>query len=709
LQIARYVGIGWLGYRLCYVFRKRTGLLRRQTPAYVWNDRPLATWVKEDVSAFSNEYFSWRREHAGRFFFSELPAFPPSEIKNQRSASAEADAILAGNWAYFNHMTKDIGFPPNWHKQPVTGRIVSIHKHWSQIDDFNKGDIKLIWEPSRFAVVYTLVRAYAITRDERYPAAFWILVKDWMKHNPPQLGCNWKCGQEAAIRLMAWCFGLYAFADSPHTTPDRVAQLAAIIAAHAERIEANIGYARSQNNNHALSEAIGLWSVGLLFPEFKHAQTWRSHGMRILAEEVRRQIYDDGSYLMSSINYHRVMLHALIWALRLGEVNGERLPDDVYRRFSLATQFLYNITDTETGRTPNYGANDGTLMLPLSTCDYNDFRPVLQAAHYLLHRERLFGQGPWDEDLIWLFGPDALKTQIINEQKTDLEAGTGGYYTLRSRTGFVFVRCATIRDRPLQADMLHVDLWWRGQNVALDPGTYSYNAPKPWNDRLAHTHYHNTVTVDYLDQMERVGKFLWLPWVKGRLLRRVKSKNGHFAYLEGEHNGYKRLRVPVCYRRGILRLGEEWWLVVDSLRSNGDHHYRLHWLLLDVPFEWDDDKGHLRLQTDVGDYHMHIISISNNGKYSFVRAAVDGPRGWRAPYYYSREAALSIDFVVQANSTSFWTLFGPGPAEVKREGRVLQVATQDWQAQVQSQMDVVDPLITMVAFKGKHEEVFEII
>ena len=45
-------------------------------------------------------------------------------------------------------------------------------KHWSQISDDSATDIKFIWEPNRFAFVYTLVRAYAVTPDEKYPQAF---------------------------------------------------------------------------------------------------------------------------------------------------------------------------------------------------------------------------------------------------------------------------------------------------------------------------------------------------------------------------------------------------------------------------------------------------------------------------------------------------------------------------------------------------------
>jgi len=109
-----------------------------------------------------------------------------------------------------------------------------------------------------------------------------------------------------------------------------------------------------------------------------------------------------------------------------------------------------------------------------------------------------------------------LQSDVKTRLRIDLKAETGGYYTLSSKTCFAFIRSATFRDRPGQADMLHLDLWHKGHNIAMDAGTFSYNAPDPWNNPFAHSVYHNTVTVDGYDQMERAGKFLWLPWLKSR-------------------------------------------------------------------------------------------------------------------------------------------------------------------------------------------------
>ena len=685
LRVVRELGPGWALYRLLYALQRRSGWLAYRMPAYAWEDRPLRTWLHLDVPAQPDAYAAWREEHGGRFFpstglraealkaegsglrFDDVArarwteALREIQGAGQRDLLDEAEAVLAGRWRYFAHREVPVGlrpeacpersrraqpegFPPDWSRNPLNGVVVPSTRHWSRISDFGHGDIKLVWEASRFAVAYTLVRAYWVSGDERYPAAFWTLIEDWRRANPPQRGPNWKSGQEAAFRIMAWCFALYGFAGSPHTTPERLAMLAEMIAAHANRIEGNIAYARSQKSNHAISEAVGLWMVGLLFPEFGRAERWRELGRRVLEEEAQRQIYPDGSYVQHSTNYHRLMLHDYLWAIRLGELNGYPLSDGLQERVCRAVGFLYQLQDEKTGQVPCYGANDGALILPLNICDYQGYRPVLAAGHYLCHGERLYPLGPWDEDLLWLFGPEALQAPVKARVRTSLTALTGGYFTLRGEDGFGFVRCATYRDRPGQADMLHFDLWWRGINVACDAGTYSYNGPLPWNNGLAATEVHNTMTVDGLDQMERGPHFLWFGWTKSQVRFQARSDRGWLEYFEGEHYGYRRLPQSVTHRRAVVRVGDNVWLVVDDMLGEGVHRFRLHWLLPDLEHDLDEGTQCLVLHTEQGDYGVWL-SYHGGGstRISLVRGADKGTtRGWRSPYYSVRVPALSL-------------------------------------------------------------------
>ena len=679
LQLVKLLGPSWVAFRIGYAMRLRTGLLCRQMPAYPWSRRPFRTWLKPDIPYEPHEYFHWRGQQGIRFFFDQLPQAFNVDPSVQGSVLTKANRVLEGSWPYFSHDWYTIGFPPDWHFNPQTQHHLLATRHWTQIGDFEDGDIKLVWEPNRFAVVFLFARAYVMSRDERYADAFWRLVEDWAECNPPQLGPNWKCGQEVSIRLMAWIFGLYVFLESVHTTPERVATLVTLIAAQTERIERNISYAHSGKSNHGISEAAGLWTVGLLFPELAKAQRWRDKGRQLLEEEIKRQIYVDGSYVMPSLNYYRMALHACLWSLRLGELNGQLFGEDVYSAVSKGIRFLSALTDPFTGQTPNFGSNDGAMILPLNHCDYVDFRPLLQLGQYACHRNLLFDAGPWDEDVFWLYGKNALCAQRIGHTPNSQAFQEGGYYTLRSSDSWAMIRCAALRDRPFQLDQLHVDLWWKGINIACDAGTFLYNGPPPWNNGLASTAVHNTVMVDRQEQSTQVGRFTWVDWAQGR--RRHLVRSGSLQYWEGEHDGYRRLPDPVVHRRAVLQIGAEHWLIVDRLSGSTPHEYRLHWLIADFPYSWSEQDGRLSLTTPSGSFEIIIASFQMDMDVSLVRADPHSTRGWRSLYYNHRVPALSVTGTVKCDDVVFLTFLGPAGNLVLLDNSI-QLKADRWTAEV---------------------------
>src|SRR5579859_3105321 len=117
-QIARYFGIDWLVFRAGYAARIKTGMLRRQMPIYGWDDRPLAYWLKEGVPSNPPAYVRWRAEQPIRFFFTKLPSNIPDAVATQ------AEALLSGKWKFFEHTDYELGFPPDWHLNPLTQRRV---------------------------------------------------------------------------------------------------------------------------------------------------------------------------------------------------------------------------------------------------------------------------------------------------------------------------------------------------------------------------------------------------------------------------------------------------------------------------------------------------------------------------------------------------------------------------------------------------------
>jgi len=295
LQIGRTFGVRDGLLRAEYEVQRASGLMSRRMQSV----RGWESWDLKHIAPKTSpeELLNIRRQGGRPFFFSDSRSLAPdlSRILGQegeRLVGAEAKGVLEGNLPFFGRLSFACGFRPKWFQNPVTGQRVSPDRPWTEMrfasDDY--GDLKFILEPSRFLFVYPLARAYAISGDERFPVAFWSAVEDWASNSLPMSGPLWICGQESSLRIIAWTFALYAFLHSPATTPQRVALLLSMIAAHAWRTAQTVGYARSQRSNHLFSEAVGLWTAGTLYPELKNAVVWQKQGASLLREAVLDQI-----------------------------------------------------------------------------------------------------------------------------------------------------------------------------------------------------------------------------------------------------------------------------------------------------------------------------------------------------------------------------------------------------------------------------------
>ncbi len=505
-------------------------------------------------------------------------------------------------------------------------------RHWTHHDYARIGgrDIKLTWEPARFGWAITLARAYCLTGDPAYPDFFYRQVRVFQAENPPYRGPHWANGQEVALRLthMA-CTHLVFGWQAPglyHT-----------LALHAHRLPATLVYARAQRNNHLLSEAAGLMTAGLVLEGHPRAAGWIERGWSALNRGLQDQIDPHGAYIQQSANYHRLMLSLALWGGFVAHRAGLSYPPATRSRLAAATAWLLALCDPNNGRLPNLGPNDGAYILPFSACPFHDFRPVLQAAARAFLGEAVFPPGPWDEMSDWLASPHRAEgatpgTGLLAMQHPDLP-------------GRAFLRAARFHGRPGHADQLHLDLWWRGQNIAMDPGTYHYNAEPPWENALRTALHHNTLTVDGRDQMTPAGRFLYLDPARARVL----AIQGGLA---AEHDGYRRLGLT---HRRTLEAPADGWRVIDEVFAAGEMPagrepaLRLHWLLPDFP--WKELPDGLALHTPMGRIEVHLeTQLASEFHLSLVRAGEfllgGGPAaptlGWFSPTYALKEPALSL-------------------------------------------------------------------
>lgn len=636
IAIFRQYGFKRLFIRACHQAIRKTGCFPRRFSSYKWDDRPLPFWLSD--SAVSVDEIR-KAIHSEKSFFFDPDALPESNNIGD-GCLHEAGQLLKGRFLYFSSQYGELGFPnPDWKLNPFTGERDTFSGHWTQCPEFDigRGDIKVIWEPSRFSWVYALCRAYALTGNEDYANAFWLLLESWMEMNPPQMGSNWFCGQELAIRCLALVFGWHVFARSKTSTNERFSRLAVLLAASAERINGNISYARIQMGNHATSEAAALYTIGLLFPCFKQSAHWLAKGRYVLEDEAKCYNWHDGSYTQHSFNYHRLMLHTYLWCLRLADLNNDNFSEDLKKRIQASYLFLYKLQDPDTGRLPNYGPNDGALLLPLNDCDYLDYRPLLNACHFYFEDKHLYPEGSWREDVTWLFN-DTTKTASFDVPiRSNTAFKVGGYYTLRGIESWAMIRCHSFRNRPNQADLLHLDLWWKGWNLLRDSGTFSYFTPKSEAaNYFVSTRSHNSIMLGGLDQMLKGTRFRWYSLAKSKLI--AYRKYPGVDVFCGEHYGYLRLTSRAIHRRTVCHIDDLLWVVFDCVEGEGQETAEIFWNLMQG-IDVEDMGEYYRLSKDSRVASLGVYT-SNESSCRLVVGSQD-PRfmGWESLYYGTREPA----------------------------------------------------------------------
>ncbi len=549
----------------------------------------------------------------------------------------EADAVLLGQAKLFGGDLAPLNFSipgpvSHWTKHEV-GKILT------PIDD-----IKFIWEPARFGWAITLGKAYYFTEKKQYSDAFWLFLEEFTQNNPLNIGPNWQSGQEVALRLIALVISLNLFRPSLRSRPKKILSILKLLADHAERILPTLTYAKAQNNNHLISEAVGLYTAGVFLSKHPRSAKWKKTGFELFNHALKTQVSSNGEYIQHSTNYHRMFLMLSLWMQYLLKTEKKDFEDQVKKNLSQATQWLIGQLDPSSGKVPNLGHNDGSNILVLSNGDYSDYRPVSQASSRAFLTKAALPAGEWDDLCVWL----GLASSPVLPESIDLKK-SWGEDRIGTAVSWASMRAVRYNSRPAHADQLHVEIWHQGINIACDAGTYLYNTAFPWDNRLSTTLVHNTVSINEHDQMTRASRFLWLDWSRAKISRNNPNM------LNGIHDGY--IKDGVIHKRKLENKFGEGWLITDKLiQVTGKKNQRkilLNWLLPDWPFELTGNI--ITCNTPVGEMQFKLftengivadgLNIIRSGK-SLNGKSDSRLHGWYSPTYGVKIPSLSVQYSV---------------------------------------------------------------
>ncbi len=481
-------------------------------------------------------------------------------VSDKKKVIEIADNAIKGRIKAFSSIELDYGDPINWHINPITRVEVDKTIKWYRIPDFdsNRGDIKVVWEASRFTHFFYFARAYMITKDSKYYEAYSNQLKSWLQQNNYPYGANYKCGQEATLRMINALIVYSVFNAYGLTGNHDKVNLKELLIGSYKKVSSNFFYAhRCIKNNHTLSEITGL-IIGAWCSDDQVALKKAYH---LMNKEIENQFLKDGGYVQYSFNYQRFALQIMEILLKISKKTETNLSKKSLNLINKSVLLMYQLQD-ETGDVPNYGSNDGALIFPVSLCDYRDFRPVLNTIYVLTQGERLYEHGTYDEEILWFSDRKLNDLPLATTSRKSVGFKDSGLYSMRHKEGFLMIVLQDFKTRPAQMDQMHVDLWHKGVNILCDSGTYSYAVDI--GKRMALTGAHNTVKINNKEQMKKHGPFLIYDWT---YTKDVEFNNNHFKGTMISKNGY-------LHSRGIEKNSDS-YIFEDMVMVDGSEHLRV--------------------------------------------------------------------------------------------------------------------------------------
>jgi hypothetical protein len=555
-----------------------------------------------------------------------------------------ADQILAHRFPLLG-LTIDTGPVIDWRCDYLHGISTGIpYFRLSPYLDFGlAGDHKVIWELNRHQQLILLAQAYQLTHRSTYLEEAFRELQSWMESNPFLRGINWASALEVAFRALSWAWFWRMARDQ--MTGALSKRLLTILYHHGRFLELNLSVYFSPNT-HLLGEAVALHALGVLFPEFPHADRWADRGGRIVREELERQVRPDGSHFEQSTYYHVYALDFFLFHRLLA------MPGEAYdARLVGMAEYLHALLGPS-GALPLIGDDDGgRLFHPYG--ERNEFGRATLATCSVT-----FGRPEWlrgEEDLpvqaAWWLGVDVLKLRPATAPPpvSRLFADSGmaimaaGDVQMEVKAG----PFGSGSGGHSHSDALSLTARVGQREILIDPGTFTYMADPRERDRFRGTASHNTVRIDDRDQAVPSGPFRWRDMPAVEVRRWTASADRDYLDAECRYAGF-------THRRRVIFVKPATVIVLDTVDGPPGEHRLEQW--------W------------------HLGAAGEAARFSFDRPAklIDA---WRSRALCSKEAAIAllvtVDATLPATLAMALDLSGTplsGPLEVRREGDAVAVA-----------------------------------
>ncbi len=491
---------------------------------------------------------------------------------------ARADNFLNHKFNLLGSGEKFLGKEINWHTDFKSG-ISWSKDYYTKIKIVNQNDnsdIKVPWELSRLQHFIDLGKAYWITEDEAYLKEFVLTIRHWEKENQVGYGPNWTCSMEVAIRAINIIWGLYFFSAKNLLTDKFIQQTVRLLYYHALHIEQNLETIEDgANTNHLLSNYLGLFYIGLLFPEFDRSQKWRQLACKGLEKEIALEINRDGADYECSTSYHRLVFEIFLSAYILGKKNNFQFSDNYKSTLQKMMHFSESITPPS-GKTPLVGDNDDGFIIKLSH-DNPAFHSHLIELGAEIFNTPLPNFVEKSEESLFYFGILNSSSLIKKVVRSSLFKESG-YAVIRNKKLHLLFSASKLAPKALGGhkhnDNLSFTLEYNKIPFFIDPGTFCYTSDFSMRNENRSVASHNTVSIDSEEQNRFHNSRLFYLCNDSKSEIDLWANNNKTIIVSGFHRGYEQSNSKIIHRRTIqVNLKTSLIEITDEITGDSDKEH----------------------------------------------------------------------------------------------------------------------------------------
>ncbi|MBN1582813.1 MAG: alginate lyase family protein [Anaerolineae bacterium] len=534
------------------------------------------------------------------------------------------------------------------------------------------------WQLSRHPEWGVLGERYRETGDERFAEAFVRFFTSWVQQAlvPENAsGGDTLCWRtiEAGIRMGGvWQWALHSFYRSSHFSDDVLIDWYKSVWEHGWRLRHF-----HRTGNWLIMEMNGLAQIGILYPQFLNAQTWKHYAFERLVDELDAQVYPDGFQVELSTGYHQVDILNYQWLIDVCQAYQEPIPEAF--RTGMERMHTVNVMMMmPDGRLPD--VNDG---------GWREVAPLLEDAVKAY---------PYRADFLWVYTHGQAGTPPDHLSHAFPYAG---YMTMRN-TWQPDALWALFDGGPFgyghqHEDKLNLILHAYGKLLLTEGGNYAYDNSEMRRYVLS-TRAHNTIRVDGQDQNRRLSynraefdvaeraAFLW-------------KTTDQYDVVEGMYDqGYgPEADHAITHLRKVIFLKQSaigpCWIIVDRLLSKDQNEHTCQ-VLWHLNVDQTEITGTVVHGADPGQPNLSIIPSDPNVRLSVIRGQEKPEwQGWKTIKHhrqgeYAPAPAAVYEWTVR-EAARLVTLLYP-----TRPGDTCPIRT------IAASPDIVDMAITLTLNDG---------